>query len=103
CDRMDETLVENPQHDVDHQDRDQQQEPQVLHRLLEGLGGALERSAHGIGKHAAREVLDGIDRVSQRYVWLQIERDGYGGKLAIVLDGERSYARLYTRDGLDGD
>ena len=41
-DRVDVALVQNAQHDVDHQDGDDQQHPQVAERTLERLGGALE-------------------------------------------------------------
>ena len=45
--RVDEALVEDAEHDVDHDDRHQQHEAQALHRRLEGLRGALEAGQDG--------------------------------------------------------
>ena len=40
--RMDETFVEDAQHQIDDQDGHDEQQPQSLHRGLKGLGGPLE-------------------------------------------------------------
>ena len=42
---MDEALVEDAEHDVDHEHRGDQQQALALERLLEDLGGALEAGA----------------------------------------------------------
>ena len=41
---MDETLVQNAENDVDHENRDDQQQAQSDEGILEGLRGALESS-----------------------------------------------------------
>src|SRR3989442_797384 len=49
--RVNEALVQHAEHEVDHEDRDQQQHPLPLQRGLERLRGALEGAVDG-GRHA---------------------------------------------------
>ena len=65
--RMNVAFVQHAQHDVNHQDRDDQQQRQVLERTLEGLRGAFEVRVHVSRQNAARGVLHHLYRVAQRY------------------------------------
>ena len=57
--RMDEALVEDAEHEIDHEDREQQQHAHALHGILERLRGALERGRNRV-RHleVAHGVLD---------------------------------------------
>ena len=50
---MDEALVEDAEHDVDDEDRHDEQQAQAAHRLLERLRGALEPEATVAGSTSA--------------------------------------------------
>ena len=50
-DRVDEALVQNPEDDVDDEDRDQQQDPHALLRILERLRRAREPAGDRRRKH----------------------------------------------------
>jgi hypothetical protein len=72
---VDETLVENAEHQVDHQNRHQQQDAQALLRRLEGLCGALQA---GVQRDRDAQLLfqrlDPVHRFTERYPRQQVER-----------------------------
>ena len=82
-DRMDEALVEHAQHDIDGDDRGQDQEQLVGQRRLERQRRALEA-----GDDAERladvdlRLLDRIHRLAERGARRQVEGDGGGRELA---------------------
>ncbi len=84
---MDEALVEHPQ---DHIDRDQggQDEDRLgRQRLLERLGGALEGAGQaGRRAEAGAGVVDQLGRLAQRHAGRQVEGEGDGRILALVVD-----------------
>ena len=88
---MDVAFVQNAQHDVHHQDRDDQQHPQVAERTLERLGRALEVRADGRrAASASASSCTFVDHVAQRRARLQVERNRDGRKLSVVIDGLRA-------------
>jgi hypothetical protein len=76
-DGMDVALVEHAQHDIDGDDRRQDEQQLVGERRLEGEGGALERGENAVG-HADLQLglLDGVDRRTKRGARRQVERNG---------------------------
>ena len=89
-DRVDEALVEDAEHDVDGDQRGEDQQRFVGERVLERSGGSLE-----IGLQAGREVqllcdfVDVGDGRAQRGVGRKVERDRDGRELSLMVDGER--------------
>ena len=89
---MDVALIQNPEHHVDHEDRDHEQREQSALRLREGLRVA-RQNAGDIGRQRrARFALHRIDRRTERDVRTQVERDRDGGQLAVMLNRLRSDA-----------
>ncbi len=74
-DRVDVALVQRAQDDVDHADRDEEQQPEVLRGLLEHLGRALEGDGHGRRQQVRRHLPDAIDGGAERDARAQPERD----------------------------
>jgi hypothetical protein len=89
-DRVDEALVEHPQHDVDGDDRGDDQQHLVGESGLEGERGALEA-----GDHAGRQVdlglggADRLDRGAEGGARRQVEGDRRGRELADMGDCQR--------------
>ena len=75
-------LIQHAQHDVHHHDRHDQQDAHVLHRVLEHLGGALERTGDGGRQVLLRRRLDFVGGLAQRHARAQGERDGHRRQLA---------------------
>src|SRR5579872_1302171 len=90
---MDEALIQNSQHDVDHQDGHSQQHAQPAQRLLEGLRAALEAGGDGQGQRVRRQPRNLIHRVANGYARLQVEGDGYRGQLSHVVHRQRPQVR----------
>ena len=92
--RMDVALVEHAEHDVDGDQRGDQQEHLARKRVLEGLGGALEGAGDRRRQlHRPLGLLDLIHRRAERGVLGEIERDGDGRKLRQVADHQRRFGR----------
>ena len=74
-DRVDEALVEHPEHHVDDQNSRQDQQRRRGERRLEGLRRALEGALQGGGQaKLVADRLDRVDRLAQRRAGRQIER-----------------------------
>ncbi len=86
---MDVALIEHAQHDVDGDERSENEDGFVGQRGLESCGSALEagvdRGGHADGLFHA---IDGRDCISQRTPRRQVEADDGGGELALVADGQ---------------
>ena len=99
-DRVDEALIKHAQHDVDGDDRREDQHHLVAERRLEG-----ERRALEAGDHADRKadfglgLLDLIDRGAERGAGRQVERDRDRRELPDMVDRERRglFAHLGNR------
>ena len=71
---MDQALVQDPQHQVDGQQREEDQDRLILQGGLEGLGGPLEAGPHaGRQPQLALDGADGVDGLAQRDVGGQVE------------------------------
>ncbi len=87
--RMDVAFVQNSEHDINHQDRDDQQDPQVSERTLEGFGGALKVRRDTGWQCLAGEILHLRNHVAQRRARLQVERNRHRVELSVMIDGLR--------------
>ena len=95
---MDEALVEDPQHDVDHHDGEQQQEQQALLARLKCLRRTTEGGADGGRQGLRSRPLHLPHRVTEGDVGRQVERQCHGWQLAAVIDAERAHVRTGGRD-----
>ena len=89
---MDEALIQDAQHQVDHQDGHHQQQSQTADGRFERLRRALKAGADGCRQHFPCCFAHCIDGIAQRDPRTQIERDGHRRQLAQVIDGERAPA-----------
>ena len=103
-DRMDQALVENPEHDIDRDHRGAEQKRHARLRLLIGRGGAGEGAADG-RRHA-----DALDRVvdlglglAERAALGKVERDRRRRERSLVIDAERRMARGKMSEGRERD
>ncbi len=87
---MDVALVKHAEHDVNRQERGQNQQRFVGERRLEGLRRALEtrlnRSRH---PKLLLGSIDGAHGIAQRDARRKIERERDRRELALMIDGER--------------
>ena len=91
---MDEALVEDAEHHVGGEDRGQHQDALPFQRFLEHLRGALEAGRdRGRQIGFALDLLDRVDRLSEREARREIERDGDRRLLALVIDLQRTDRR----------
>ncbi len=99
-DGVDQALVEDAQHDVDHHDGRQDQEELLPLRLLEAARRALEAAAH-VGGHGDVGLGLGNDlpRLAERGVAVQVEGNGGGQFAVLVADGGGRRALHHLRDG----
>ncbi len=89
-DGVNEALVQHAEHDVDGDQRGEDQQRFVGERILERGGGALEAGLHaGRHVHLFLHLVNGGDGLAQRSVRRQVERDGDRRELSLVVDGER--------------
>ena len=96
---MDEALIEDAEHDVDNQNRDDQEQALSAQGGLERLRRPLEAAAQGDGQpQRALERGDPAHRVAQRDPRLQVERDREGGQDAQMVHGEGPGAARDPRD-----
>ena len=97
---MDVALVERAQDDVDDADRDEEQQPQVVHRLLKDFGLSFVARRDGRGQQAVGHLLDVRGRSTQRHARLEPERHRHRRQLAGVVDRLRSDRLLEVDDRL---
>ncbi len=98
-DRVDVAFVEDAEHDVDGDEGGEDQERLVGQGGFERGGGALESGLNAGGHvQVVLGVVDGCDGVAQRGIRGEIERDGYRGELALMIDGERGRLSLEMRE-----
>src|SRR6185437_3911227 len=98
-DRVDEALIENAEHHVDHQDCRDQQHALTFERLLKDLRGALEAGRYRHREiHPAFELADFLDGLTERYTRREVERDGDRGQQSLMIDQNRTERRAQRRD-----
>ena len=96
---MNVALVQNAENDVDGHESRKNQQRLIGQGPEEGSRGALKR-----GLDARRHVqillhaIDGVDRIAQSGAGRQVKRNSDHGKLALVVQRERSGARIEVRD-----
>ena len=80
---MDEALVQYAQHDIDGDQRREDQHWLVAQRSLKRLRRALKAAANGGGQaQVVLDLLDTLDRVAERHAGRKIERDRHRGEEA---------------------
>ncbi len=95
---MDEALVENPQHDVDDQNREHEQYEQSLLGRLEGLRGTRECGGDARRKGQGSDPVHIVYRRSNRHARLQVERERDRRQLPRVIHRRRPGARRDLRE-----
>ena len=87
---MNEAFIQYAQHDIDHQDRHQQQNRKILKGALELPYSALEAGADG-SRHAqlADGVIHKLRGLAQGKPRAQVEGNGHRRQLAEMVDGKR--------------
>ncbi|TWG86307.1 hypothetical protein L602_002100000960 [Cupriavidus gilardii J11] len=97
---MDVALVQHAEHDIDRDQRGQDQDRLALQRILEGAGAAGEVGLQRFGgADACHLMADAVGRLRQRYALGEVERDGGRGELALVVDPQRRAGRHDPRKG----
>ena len=98
---MNEAFIQHAEHDVDRDQRSQNQQRLIGQRILEGGRGPLEiRLQAGREVNVAGNLVDCLDGIAQRRVRAQIEGDSDRGKLSLMIDGERFGCRLQMGEGI---
>ena len=98
-DRVDRALVEHAQHDVDGEERREDQQRLVVQALLEEARRALERRVdRGRRADARHRVAHDVRGLGHRHARLQVERDRGGGEGALVVHRQRRQRGLEARD-----
>ena len=98
-DRVDVALVEHAEQDVDRQHRGEQQRALAGQRLLEQLRVAGEVGDDVAGQvDAALERVDVLDRLAERHVGREVERDRHRRLLRLPVDLQRPDRALQRRD-----
>ncbi|MEJ0041851.1 MAG: hypothetical protein WDM81_06410 [Rhizomicrobium sp.] len=103
--RVDVALVEHAQDEIDRDERGGDEIGFGGERILEGLRVALERSDHGAGRADLHlSAPDGVRRLAERHAGRQIEGQGDGGKLPVVIDRKerRRDRRPFGKRALSG-
>src|SRR5581483_9260163 len=96
---VDVALVEDAEHDVDGDERGEDEQRLVGERGLEGLGGALEARADARREpEVARRLLDGGDGLAEGDAGGEVEGERDGGELALVVHRERRRRRREMRE-----
>ena len=86
---MDVALIQDAEHDVDGDERGEDEQRLVGERGLERGGGALEGHVDADGEvHVRDGLVDGVDGVADGFAVGQVEADGGGWELALMTDGE---------------
>ena len=101
--RVDVTFVQHPQHNVDSDQRGQNEPRLARQRRLEGLRVPLERRMNiGRKSHSQNRRFDIRHGVAQSDSFSKIERDRDRGKLALVVYGEGRILRLIVGKSAQG-
>ena len=100
--RVDEALIENAEHDVDGDDRAENEKRLVGGGVLERLGGAVECRRDGL-RHAelGLQAIDLLDAVAERHAVRQIVGDGHRRQLPELVDGEQAGVAFDAGEGAD--
>ncbi len=95
-DRMDEALIEHAQHDIDRDDRRQDEQQISLPSEAWKASAAPWKTVTMLARHAdlLLGLADGVDRLAERDAGRQIEGDGRRGELAEMVDLQRRRLRL---------
>ena len=89
-DGMNEAFIEDAEHDVDRDQRRQDQKRLIGQRINERSGGALERGLEaGREMDISRGLVDIGDGLPERGIRGEIEGDGNGRELSLMIDAER--------------
>ena len=99
---MDETFVQNAQHQIDDHNGQHQQPAHARERALKSLGRALGFGGHRVGQQRLRGGLHGGDALPQRHAGAQVVRNGHRGELTVVVHGNGPHARLHFDQGIQG-
>ena len=101
---MEKALVEDAEHDVDDEDRDGQQEPEAAEGGLEDLSGPLEARCHRY-RHPQlpARLLHARHRITESDARRQVEREGDGGELSQMRDGQGAESGPEARDRAERD
>ena len=84
---MDVALVEHPEHDVDGDKRGEDEDGLTRERVFKGCGRALETGAKcGRETEGPLGVLDGLGGLTEGDSGRQVEGNGHGRNLALVVD-----------------
>ena len=94
---MDEALVQDPEHDVDHEDRDDEERDQSLLRVLEDLRRSIERAGHVLRQDRERGGRHRVGRLAERDAELRVERDRHARHLPRVVHQHRAQRRRRAR------
>jgi len=98
---MDEVLVEDAEHDVDHEDREREQQAHALLRSGKRLRRAHETVTDRRRQLALRDLRDRRVGLAERNTRLQIVRDRDGGHLADVRHRERAHPAAQRRHRIE--
>ena len=99
---MDQALIENAQHEIDAQQRRQDEQPLAGLKTAEHPGIAGKFTADGAGHlHIQLRLLDQLCRFAQRHALAQVEGDGRGRELPLMGDGQRGRCALQPGEGAD--
>jgi len=97
--RVDQALVQNAEHDVNGNQRGEDEIGFVAERILKGLRGTLECPMDGTGHaHVALDFFKRGDRVAEGHVGRQVKCERDGGILALVVYLERGALRVIMRN-----
>ncbi len=89
--RVDVAFVEHAEDDVDHQDRDHEEQAQIADGILERGGVTREACGYVGGQVLLRDVEDLAGDVTERDAGLQVKGDGDSRQLSGVGDALRTH------------
>src|ERR1041385_755426 len=98
-DWMYEAFIQDAEHDVDHQNRDDEQDCQILKRFLELLDRTLKIGCHARGNtQFPNHLVDRCGRLTHREAGLKVEGDGSRRDLRKMVHAKRTHASSYRSD-----
>src|SRR5262249_24474757 len=100
--RMNEALIQNSQHDVDDENRDDQKQREVLYGVLKLARRTLERAADRF-RQASRDIADLSDGFAESDARLDGEGDRNRRQLAHMMNGQRTGVLREFRDRFERD
>src|SRR5438128_11048918 len=96
---MNQALVEHPEHDVYREQCRRDQERLVGGRFLVRLSGSTKAAVYGHRQsNLPLRICDLLDGLTERIARRQIERDGAGWELALVIDRQRRGRAAESRE-----